>query len=228
MVRQALVESERVPFEGLVELLGGLRDLAIMARWQPEFDLAGGMEGGARTSPCPPGLDIFFPYDLRDRSSRPLRLGEVDTRGQVVDRLGPVRRQLPRPSNLRGYAFAPRVSGHESPRDQMSHAVFQGSRGVRSSRCRDDDVPRHVREEVVEGVSLPLTVLRVLKEVRHERSPEENRKPVRAVVLQPVQIGVQEGCQLFLLELLLKVLRGPRDLPMMVDGQPDLDLAARS
>src|SRR5437773_7750835 len=43
-----------------------------------------------------------------------------------------------------------------------------------------------------------------------------NRKPVRAVVLQPVQIGVQEGCQLFLLELLLKVLRGPRDLPMMV------------
>src|SRR5437773_12277981 len=55
-----------------------------------------------------------------------------------------------------------------------------------------------------------------------------NRKPVRAVVLQPVQIGVQEGCQLFLLELLLKVLRGPRDLPMMVGRQPDLNLAARS
>src|SRR5947207_13946874 len=113
-------------------------------------------------------------------------------------------------------------------RDQMSHAVFQGSRGVLSSRCRDDDIPRHVREEVVEGVSLPLTVLRVLKEVSHERYPEENRKPVRAVVLQHIQIGVQEGCQLFLLELLLKLLRGPRDLPMMVDGPPDLDLAARS
>src|SRR5947207_15958318 len=114
------------------------------------------------------------------------------------------------------------------PRDQMSQSVFQGSRGVRSSRCRDDDVPRHVREEVVEGVSLPLTVLRVLKEVRHERSPEENRKPVRAVVLQPVQIGVQEGCQLFLLELLLKVCRRPRDPPMMFGRQPDLNLAARS
>src|SRR5205823_13155127 len=181
MVRRALVESERVPFEGLVELLGGLRDLAIMARWQPEFDLAGGMEGGARTSPCPPGLDIFFPYDLRDRSSRPLRLGEVDAGGQVVDRLGPVRRQLPRRANLRGYAFARRVSGHGSRSGSNEPRGISGftRRAILTVPRRRYTAPRPRRSG--RGRLVALTVLRVLKEVRHERSPEENRKPVRAV-----------------------------------------------
>src|SRR5205807_4794484 len=64
----------------------------------------------------------------------------------------------------------------------------------------------------------------MLEDVRQKRPQEENSEPVRAVVRLLVQVRIDEGSQLVLLEILPKLFRRLRDLPIMVAGQPEFDL----
>ena len=61
----------------------------------------------------------------------------------------------------------------------------------------------------------------MLEDVRQKRPQEENSEPVRAVVRLLVQVRIHEGSQLVLLEILPKLFRRLRDLPIMVAGQPE-------
>src|SRR3989441_418282 len=88
----------------------------------------------------------------------------------------------------------------------------------------DHDAARHLGEEAIECLMLSLTVLRVLEDVGPERSEEEDAEPVRALVVQAVQVRINGGSEL-LLEVRLKFRGRPRDLPIGVAGQSDLHRA---
>src|SRR5437773_7658989 len=86
---------------------------------------------------------------------------------------------------------------------------------------RNQNVPCHLSKQSVERLSLSLAVVHMLEDVRQKRPQEENSEPVRAVVRLLVQVRIHEGSQLVLLEILPKLFRRPRDLPIMVAGQPE-------